>query len=120
MRCHGEASASLNTRADQGSHSGVGERVVIMAHLVTAVAVLVVSLSALAGPATGQPVGLAAAYSFDEGAGTAVGDSSGNAHTGTITGATWTTTGRFGGALSFDGTNDWVTVADAASLDLGT
>ncbi len=28
------------------------------------------------------------------------------------------TSGRFGRALSFDGINDWVTVADAASLDL--
>ena len=27
---------------------------------------------------------------------------------------------RFGGGLSFDGVNDWVTVADAASLDLTT
>ena len=28
--------------------------------------------------------------------------------------------GRFGSALSFDGVNDWVTVADASSLDLST
>ena len=28
--------------------------------------------------------------------------------------------GRFGKALSFDGLNDWVTVNDAASLDLTT
>ena len=33
---------------------------------------------------------------------------------------TRTTAGRFGGALSFDGVNDWVTVADANSLDLTT
>ena len=26
--------------------------------------------------------------------------------------------GRFGGALSFDGVDDWVSVADSASLDL--
>ena len=31
-------------------------------------------------------------------------------------GATWTTAGRFGNALSFDGVNDWVTVADANAL----
>jgi hypothetical protein len=65
-------------------------------------------------------LGLVAAYAFNEGAGTSVGDASGNAHTGTVTGATWTTAGRFGNALSFDGTNDWVTVADAADLDLTT
>ncbi len=38
-------------------------------------------------------------------------------NTGTVSGATWTI-GRFGNALSFDGMNDWVTVPDAASLDL--
>ncbi len=56
------------------------------------------------------PVGLVAAYSFDEGSGGLVNDASGNGHLGTISGATWTT-GHFGGALSFNGTN--------ASVDLG-
>ena len=37
---------------------------------------------------------------------------------GTIAGATRTASGRFGRALTFDGVNDWVTVPDAASLDL--
>ena len=37
---------------------------------------------------------------------------------GTISGATWTAGGKYGGALSFDGVNDWVTVNDANSLDL--
>jgi hypothetical protein len=39
---------------------------------------------------------------------------------GTISGATWNTQGKFGNALSFDGVNDWVTVADANALDLTT
>ena len=56
-----------------------------------------------------------AAYSFEEGSGTALADATGKGHTGTISGATWTTAGRYGGALSFDGVNDWVTIADAAS-----
>jgi len=60
-----------------------------------------------------------AAYSFDAGSGTALVDMSGNGNTGTISGATWTT-GKTAGALNFDGVNDWVTVADAASLDLKT
>jgi len=30
----------------------------------------------------------------------------------------YTASGRFGGALSFDGSDDWVTVPDASSLDL--
>jgi Concanavalin A-like lectin/glucanases superfamily/Domain of unknown function (DUF1929)/Bacterial Ig domain/Galactose oxidase, central domain len=66
------------------------------------------------------PSGLVAAYNFDAGSGTTVTDSSGNSNNGTITGATWTTSGRFGNALLFDGTNDWVTVNDAVSLDLTT
>jgi hypothetical protein len=35
-----------------------------------------------------------------------------------VVGATWTPNGRFGGALSFDGNGDMVSIADAASLDL--
>ena len=71
---------------------------------------------------TGPPptAGLVGAYSFDNGAGTATPDLSGTGNNGTISGATWTTSGRHGGALSFDGVNDWVTVPDAASLDLTT
>jgi hypothetical protein len=66
------------------------------------------------------PTGLVAAYGFNQGSGTSAADASGNSHTGTISGASWITTGRFGNALSFDGVNDWVTVADANALDLTT
>ena len=59
-----------------------------------------------------------AAYGFEEASGTTVLDASGNANNGTITGATRSAAGHSGGALSFDGVNDWVTVADANSLDL--
>ena len=65
------------------------------------------------------PAGLVAAYAFNEGTGTAVTDRSGTGNGGTISGATRTTSGKYGSALSFDGVNDWVTVADAASLDVG-
>ncbi|MET0304813.1 MAG: LamG-like jellyroll fold domain-containing protein [Solirubrobacterales bacterium] len=58
-----------------------------------------------------------AAYSFDEGAGTTLGDSIDN-HDGTISGATWSSSGKYGGALSFDGVNDVVSIADASDLDL--
>ena len=67
-------------------------------HLKGIITAFVGILSILVGAATGQPAtGLVAAYSFDEGVGTVLGDGSGNAHTGTIMGATWITGGRFGG-----------------------
>lgn len=65
-------------------------------------------------------LGLVAAYSFNEGTGTTVTDRAGLGHTGTISGATWSTQGRMGGALMFDGVNDWVTIADANDLDFTT
>ena len=69
------------------------------------------------GGGSGQ---LVAAYAFAEGSGTSASDATANGHTGTVSGATWSTSGRFNNALSFDGTNDWVTVADGAGLDLTT
>jgi chitodextrinase len=51
-----------------------------------------------------DPTGLVAAYSFDEGSGSVVADASGNGHVGTVSGATWAG-GRYGHALSFNGTN---------------
>ncbi len=51
--------------------------------------------------------GLVAAYAFDDGSGTAAADASGNGHTGAISGAAWAT-GRHGGGLFFDGSNDYV------------
>ena len=65
-----------------------------------------------------RPGDLVAAYSFNEGGGRTVSDASGNGNTGTISEATWSTPGRFGGALAFNGANAWVTVNDSASLDL--
>ena len=62
--------------------------------------------------------GLVASYSFDEGAGTNVFDSSGNNNNGTIGTATWTPYGKYGGALIFDGLSSFVTVKDSTSLHL--
>lgn len=55
--------------------------------------------------------GLLAHYTFDEGSGTTVVDHSGNRHDGTLSGGTWITGGKFGGALHFGGT-DYVTIDD--------
>ena len=68
--------------------------------------------------ALAAPAALVAAYSFDAGTGSLVRDVSGKGHDGTISGAAWMSSGRHGGALSFDGVNDLVTVADASALDL--
>ncbi len=65
-------------------------------------------------------VGLVAAYSFNEGSGTSAADASGNGHSGAISGATWSTQGKFGNALAFDGVNDWVTVNATSLLNLTT
>ena len=67
-----------------------------------------------------NPTGLVAAYSFDEGSGPTATDVSGSGNHGTLTGATWTTAGKFGGALAFNGSSSWVTVPDAPSLDFTT
>ena len=69
---------------------------------------------------TPPPAGLVAALSFDEGSGTTATDLSGSGNNGTLNGPTWSTSGKFGNALSLDGVNDWVTVADSNSLDLTT
>jgi glucose/arabinose dehydrogenase/chitodextrinase len=65
-------------------------------------------------------LGLVAAYSFNEGTGTTVADTSGSGNAGTIGTATWTTAGRYGSALAFNGTTARVDVSDAASLHLAT
>ncbi len=59
------------------------------------------------------PAGLVAAYSFDAGTGPTVADVSGNNNAGTISGATWSPTGKFGGALAFNGTTARVLVPGA-------
>ncbi len=67
------------------------------------------------------PSGLVAAYTFAEGTGTTTADVSSNGQTGTLVGgAAWTTQGRFGKGISFDGVNDLVSVADSNLLGLTT
>jgi hypothetical protein len=63
--------------------------------------------------------GLVGYWKLDENTGTSAGDTSTGGNTGTITnGPTWTT-GRIGSALSFDGTNDYVTMGDIAAAEGG-
>jgi hypothetical protein len=67
-----------------------------------------------------NPAGLVAAYAFDEGINNLVSDSSGSGNSGTISNAVWSTAGKYGNALSFNGTNALVTISDSASLHLST
>ena len=62
--------------------------------------------------------GLIAAYAFNEGTGTTVTDASGHGLTGTISGATWTTGGKYGNALSFNGTSSYVDLGNPALLQI--
>ena len=62
---------------------------------------------------------LVAAFDFNQGSGTRLTDLSGNNNHGTLSnGPVWTAAGKYGGALTFDGTNDLVAINDAPSLDL--
>ena len=66
------------------------------------------------------PPNQVAAFSFSEGSGTTTIDNSGSGHNGTlVNGPTWTA-GKYGNGLSFDGTNDYVSVANPAGVNLGT
>ncbi|HEX6667758.1 MAG TPA: LamG-like jellyroll fold domain-containing protein [Solirubrobacterales bacterium] len=65
-----------------------------------------------------SPPGLVLGYGFEETSGTTATDTSTAKNNGTLNGATSTPSGKFGRALSFDGTNDRVDVPDANSLDL--
>ncbi|MEV4896727.1 Ig-like domain-containing protein, partial [Nonomuraea sp. NPDC055795] len=69
---------------------------------------------------TPQPIpGLVAAYDMNEGSGTSVADSSGQNNHGTGGSTAWAN-GKYGKALSFNGTSSMVTIAHAASLRLTT
>jgi hypothetical protein len=60
--------------------------------------------------------GLVGWWKFDEGSGTVAYDSSGNGYDGNLTnGPTWTT-GRIGGALSFDGVDDYFDLGNSDLL----
>ncbi|MDD3732221.1 MAG: LamG domain-containing protein, partial [candidate division Zixibacteria bacterium] len=61
--------------------------------------------------------GLVGYWSFDERQGTTAADASGNGNHGTLYGPSWTA-GKDGGALSFDGTNDYVDLNNPVSLQI--
>ena len=81
-----------------------------MSRWVTVIAMVVATVvvwMACMGVGVAEDGGLVAEWHFDEGAGSILHDSSGNGNDGMIYGATWTE-GISGGALSFDGVDDYV------------
>jgi hypothetical protein len=80
-------------------------------------ATVTVTVSNTAPAPPPPPTGLVAAYSFNAGTGSVAADSSGRGNNGTISGATWVT-GKYGKALSFNGSSSVVTIPDTSSLDL--
>ncbi|MBI2515195.1 fibronectin type III domain-containing protein [Candidatus Wolfebacteria bacterium] len=68
----------------------------------------------------GATNGLVGYWPLEEGSGTSTADLSGNGNTGTLAASpatpTWTTAGKIGNALSFDGSDDYVNVPDNSSL----
>ena len=80
-----------------------------------------IALTSTGGAITGAlsgagPTGVVAAYAFSEGSGTTTTDASGNGTTGILQGATWTTSGKFGGATSFNGSSSYIDLGNPASL----
>jgi len=55
---------------------------------------------------------------FNEGSGTTTADGSGNNHTGTLVNGPLWVTGKYSRGISFDGTNDYVSIADQSNYTL--
>ncbi|MHC4158981.1 MAG: LamG domain-containing protein [Planctomycetota bacterium] len=91
-----------------------------MARIVKITAVvgfLVLCGSALAADANDP--NLIAHWKFDEGSGTTAYDSAGDNDGTLVNGPVWTT-GQIGGALEFDGTNDYVVISNEENFDFGS
>jgi hypothetical protein len=65
-------------------------------------------------------LGLVGYWSFDEGRGTHASDMSGNGNNGTFAGNPLWVSGRLGRSLDFNGSTDYVSVANSTSLSFGT
>jgi hypothetical protein len=60
-----------------------------------------------------------AVWHYREGSGASLGDATANANTGTLNNSpAWTSSGKIGNALTFDGINDWVGIPNSTSLNI--
>ena len=62
--------------------------------------------------------GLVGAWGFNEASGTTATDSSGNSNTATLVNGPTRGAGRYGGGLSLDGINDYLSIPNTSSLDI--
>ena len=74
--------------------------------------------SNFASATTATAGGPVAAYAFSEAAGTTTSDASGNGNTGTLNGATRTTSGQFGSAVVVNGAGAYVDLGNGPTLQL--
>ncbi|MCP4257051.1 MAG: LamG domain-containing protein, partial [Planctomycetes bacterium] len=80
-------------------------------------AFFLISFLLVLGMTTSASAELVAYWTFDEGAGDTVFDSTGNGNDGTILGAQWGA-GKFGNALEFNGSDQYVEVPTSNSLEI--
>jgi hypothetical protein len=94
----------------------MGKNTVARIRLVSLMSACLGSVLFLASCSAGQGKGLVACWSFDEGKGNQLLDTSGHGNHGEIHGTKWAK-GRVGGGLLFDGVDDYVVVPKSASLN---
>ena len=63
-----------------------------------------------------DPLGITAGYAFDEVSGTSAADASGHGIVGTLTNGPTFTAGKYGNAVTLDGTNDFVNLGNPTAL----
>ncbi|MHC4432547.1 MAG: LamG domain-containing protein, partial [Planctomycetota bacterium] len=85
--------------------------------LIASISFVLVMGTVFAGAARAD---LVAHWRLDEGSGTTASDASGNGNDGTVQGDPKWVVGYFGGALEFDGADDWLDCGSDPSLDLTT
>jgi hypothetical protein len=104
------------SRPDPGQPQGLSR--MLAGFLAAGVALGVGTIAWTRGGAGAATADAMVAYGFDEGTGTTTADASAHAQTGSLTSTTWSPSGRFGGALSFNGSSS--RVSSASSLSLGS